>query len=88
MSENKKSEVVEDNENKEQTLKPAFKHMDDMSMFLAWQNWCWMHYSWAIYQNSMMQAACHMQVVPGAAQHQQPVNIPPQPPSNQTNTKY
>lgn len=29
-----------------------FKYKDDFSMFMAWQNYCWMSYSYALYQES------------------------------------
>lgn len=29
-----------------------FKYKDDISMFMAWQNYCWMSYSYALYQES------------------------------------
>jgi len=54
----------EDTINTNLNIKPDFKFKDDMSMMLAWQNYCWMHYSWSVSHAAMIQAAYQKQLQP------------------------
>lgn len=71
-------------ENKDIKINPNFKYKDDMSMMMAWQNWCWMHYSWSVSQAAMIQAAYHKQLQPGSIPHSFSHIPPTQPVNNQT----
>ena len=49
----------EQKENDQKNLNDVFntpnKYTDDMTMFIAWQNWCWMEYSWTLYRQILQE---------------------------------
>ena len=56
--------------------KTSSRYTDDISMFMAYQNWCWMNYSFMLYQKTIVQASQNLIVLTNLMQQSPTIPSP------------